>query len=304
VKRLNLNHFWLAALPLSILTALPVAAQDAPKETPKETTEKVEFPQGILFPYSLLDYTLAGNVDKDGHVNYVGMQKNIKGLDLFLQAVAGADLSAFPVLPRKVVTKDKLGREEEKTVEDRSAELVFWINAHNAHVLKAILTAYPIGTPDGIENFYTAKTRRVAGKDYSLEEIRKKAIALDPRAFFALSDGTVGGPLLRQSAYRLVGLNEALNYAAQWFISNPNNVSLLVIQKKSIVNPVLQDADELFRPKGARQKWAGIRQLLMDYSVVGSSQRFYINNPDAEIEFGRPLRSLNRDPNQGPITGG
>ena len=306
MKLLKCSGWLCATLPLSLVlngAVLPVSAQET--EVPAaEANQPQEFPQGMLFPYYMLDRVISGKVDKDGHVNYVAMQSDKEGrraLSLFIQAVGSADLSKFPVLPTKTKVVDKLGRESIVTSDDRAPELVFWINAYNAHVLNAILTAYPISSPDDIKDFDTAKTRRIAGKDYSFVELRKKIVALDPRAFFALTDGTRGGPIFRNQAYRYTDINESLDQAAQYYISNPEQVQLLQLEKKTTVNPLLQQADELFSPKGARRKWEGIRKLLATYSVVGSSQRFYINNSDLEIEFARPNRALNKDPNASPV---
>jgi hypothetical protein len=284
-------------------------AQDAPPAVPAAPaaapaaaeTAAPDFPQGILFPYSLLDRALIGNVDKDGHVNYSALQKS-DGLKLFIQAVATADLSKFPVLTRRTTVADKLGRDVEKETPDHSPELVFWINAYNAHVLNTIVQAYPISTPDNVPDFDTAKTHRVAGKDYSFADMRKIIVALDPRAFFALSNGSMGGPHLNQTAYRLAGLDKMLEQDVSYFVSDPNNVQLLVINGAATVNPLLGEADELFKGKGAH-KWDGIRRLLADYSIVGSNKRYFTNNPEVEIKFMRAERALNRDPNLAPVTG-
>ena len=289
-------------------TANATTANAAPAGNADAATtakEPQSFPQGILFPYYLLDRALYKNVDNDGHVNYVGIQNDkeaSQSLDYFIQAVGNADLSQFPVLPNKTMVKDKLGREVEQVTEDRSPELVFWINAYNALVLKAILAAYPVSSPDDIKDFDTAKTRRVAGKDYSLADMRKKIVDADPRALFALTDGTLGGPFLRQTAYRYSDIQASLDRAVQLYVSNPNQVQLLMLEKKATINPMLAQADQYFAPKTSKRKWDGIRQLLARYSLVGSSQRFFVNNPDVELAFGRANRNLNRDPNQSPVS--
>ena len=77
-----------------------------------------------------------------------------------------------------------------------------------------------------------------------------------------------------------------------------------MLEKKTTVNPILQEVDEYFASKGARRKWDGIRQLLVNYSSVSSSQHFYINNDDYQIAFARAIRTLNRDPNSKPVAGG
>lgn len=284
------------AAPAAPVTSAPTTT------TPKESEAPMEFPQGILFPYSLLDAAFAGNVDKEGHVNYVGMQNNT-ALKWFIKAVETADLSKFPVLQRRTKVVNKFGEEEEKSEDDHSAELVFWINAYNAHVVNAVLQAYPISSPDNIANFDTAKTHRVAGKDYSFAEMRKKIVSLDPRAFFALTNGTLSGPRLSPTAYRLVGLDNKLDRDVSLFVSDPSNVQLLIITNEVTLNPLFQEADALFKSKAERGKWTGIRRLLADYSIISTNKRFFTTNFDTEIKFMRPQRVLNRNPNLSPVAG-
>ncbi len=303
------RSWWLAAVLAAACPLVSPANADepaAPAGTAAPDAQQT-FPEGILFPYYLLDRALYKNVDEDGHVNYVGIQNDkeaARALDLFIQAVSTADLSKFPVLPKRTMIKDKLGREVEQVTEDHAAELVFWINAYNAHVVKTILAAYPVSTPDDIKEFDIAKTHRIAGKDYSFADMRKRIIEFDPRAFFALTDGTLGGPFLQQTAYRYSNIDSSLDRAVQLYISNPTQVQLLMLEKQTSVNPLLAQVDTYFAPKTSKQKWEGIRQLLAKYSLVGSSQRFYINNPDVKIVFGRPNRNLHRDPNQSPVNAG
>ncbi len=302
------TSFWLAALPLGLMLSSgfsnALLAQDAPATEAKTETETKmpDFPQGILFPYSLFDAALRGNVDKDGHVNYLPL-KSSETLKLFIQAVETADITKFPVLTRRTKVTDKLGREEEKETDDHSAELVFWINAYNAHVVNTIAQAYPIATPDNIPDFDKAATHRVAGKDYSFADMRKKIVAMDPRAFFALTNGTLGGPILSQTAYRLVGIDQVLDQDVSYFVSDPRNVQLLVINKMATLNPFLQEADELFKINPTQKNWAGIRRLLANYSIIGSNQRYFTNNPDVEIKFTRAERTLNRNQGLSPVTG-
>src|SRR4028119_2243251 len=75
------------------LTAVAATSSPVPSATSSVTANN--FSQGILFPYSILDKALIGNVDKSGNVDYLALKGN-KNLELFLQAVATADLSQFP----------------------------------------------------------------------------------------------------------------------------------------------------------------------------------------------------------------
>lgn len=251
--------------------------------------------QGILFPYPLYDYALSGKVTHNGDVDYV-MLKGNQYLDRFVKAVGNADVSQFPVFKKEVKTEDKrTGETTTKNVEDRSPELAFWINAYNAVLLKAICDAYPVDSPDTIKNFDTDKTRLVAGKTYSFAELRPKIAKMDPRALFALTDGTRSGPLMALSAYRFSGgpgyyLDDQLNRAVRIFVTDPRNVQLLRIQNQVTVNPYFAEADPFFKPPASRRKWDGIRQILRSYSKNGQG---YFVTSDYQILFGQMDRHLN-----------
>jgi hypothetical protein len=242
--------------------------------------------QGVVFPFSLLDAALNNRVNKEGGVNYAVL-KGDKNLEAFVQAVATADISQFPVFKAPVAEVNPNAGKKDKAElpkEDRSWELLFWINAYNAHVVKTIADAYPINTVADIKDFDTAKTHVVAGNNYSFEEMRKKIVSLDPRALFALTDGTKSGPALSPQAYRWTGLGELLNANAGAFISNANNVQLTRIQNKVAVNEFLASVDEAFKPAASRRKWDGIRFLLVAYTQQRADRSYFTTN-DYQVLF-------------------
>lgn len=296
-------------LPLAVLAAgfaswnaLPVMAQNqtgpsvsvlrTPIEGDASATplEPKDYPQGMLFPYSLLDNALAGNVDRNGNADYSKLQDN-KYLTLFIQAVEHADLSQFPVFD-VYVTDEKTGRESKK-IKDHSPELVFWINAYNAFILNDIAKAYPIKTIDEIKDFDTAKTHNVAGKNYSLKELREKIASFgDPRAMFALPSGTAGGFLPSPTAVRWSEFDARMNSAVEVFVNDPRNVRLIRIQGKVILNPVFKEIDEFFRGKNSRDKGEGIRKALAAYTNQGSNRSYFITNK-FRVEYGPENRLIN-----------
>lgn len=94
----------------------------------------------------------------------------------------------------------------------RDARAAFWLNAYNALVLRTVITAYPIKGRAGeypadsiqhIPGAFTAKRHRVAGRNVSLEEIEKDVLAgfEDPRMYFALGRGSIGGGRLRSEVF-------------------------------------------------------------------------------------------------------
>lgn len=287
---------------LFILAASPAVAQNTGSLPAASTTATAApgytFPQGILFPYWILDKALENKIDKSGNVDYTAL-KSEKALDLFLKAVATADLSKFPTFQNQPDPKDKTG----KITTDRSAELAFWINAYNAHVLKTLAEAYPVSSPDEIKGFHIAKTHVVAGKTWSLQEMRDKIVEFDPRALFTLSDGTRGGPMLARQAYRYVDISDPnesrnmLNIAVKTFVNDPRNVEVVRIQNKVTLNEVFALANDLFARVASnpdpRKKMSGIRLLLSLYTSQ-RGERSYLTTNDYQIAFKPRDRSLNR----------
>src|SRR5690606_26461179 len=94
----------------------------------------------------------------------------------------------------------------------RDAQAAFWLNAYNALVLRTVVDAYPIrGRAEAypavsirrIPGAVDARRHGVAGRTWSLDEIEKDRVASfdDPRMFFALGRGSIGGGRLRSEAF-------------------------------------------------------------------------------------------------------
>ncbi|MDF2440465.1 MAG: hypothetical protein JWN98_1449, partial [Abditibacteriota bacterium] len=119
------------ALVVTIAAPQMVRAQAAATAPATAVTAPGEekFGQGVLFPFSLLDVAVDRRISKDSEVNYTQL-KGDKNLDKFVRAVATADLKRFPVftsMPK--VPEGKAPKPEDlKPIEDRSWELVFWVN--------------------------------------------------------------------------------------------------------------------------------------------------------------------------------
>lgn len=94
----------------------------------------------------------------------------------------------------------------------REDQAAFWLNAYNALVLRTVVNAYPIRGKAGqypresimqVPGAFTAKRHRVGGRTVSLEDIEKQVLPSfgDPRMYFALGRGTIGGGRLRSEAF-------------------------------------------------------------------------------------------------------
>jgi hypothetical protein len=283
---------------LTALAAQPAAAQTGGGETASTVAAPKVHGQGIIFPHYLLDRALEPNVDKSGRVNYVALKAD-KNLDEYLQAVATADLSKFPVLPGAPKPDDK----EAKPTQNRNPELVFWINAYNAHILKTLANAYPINSPDDVKDLDTAKTHRVAGQDWSLRDMRKKITSFDPRALFALTNGTVGGPLLQPVAYRYAGIDQQLENAVQTFVDDPRNVELLRINNRVTLNSYFSEFNEAFAPNTDPKRMIGVRFLLSSYSRRRGERSYFTTN-EYSIDTKKSDRTLNIKSSDLAVTSG
>jgi hypothetical protein len=103
----------------------------------------------------------------------------------------------------------------------KAERAAFWLNAYNALVLRTVVNAYPIKgaaaqyPADSIMHVpgaFTAKRHRVGGRLLSLEDIEKQVLPTfeDPRMFFALGRGSLGGGRLRSEAFTARRLEDQL----------------------------------------------------------------------------------------------
>lgn len=296
-----MKHTLMILLAATPVVAIPALAQNAgdgsttvTRATPT-TRQPVDLTSVSWFEYpSILDRAIEGKVDKNGVVDYVAL-KGDANLDLFLRASAVADLARFPVLtikPKVDATTGLLPRDA-KDITNRDAELSFWINAYNASVLKTLSDAYPIDSPDAIKGFDTNKKYRIANQVWSLHDLRAKIVGMDPRAFFALTNGARGGPLLAPMAYRFLHLNQLLDVVATTFLNNKNNIELTRIQNKVVLSDVLQEANDLFASQSmGRRKLGGLRYLLSAYSDQ-RGDRSYFTTSDYQITMKKSDRHIN-----------
>lgn len=282
-----------STLTLSALVALsPLSSTRLHAETtvikPKVAVQTT-FNQGALFPYTIFDRALSKTVDSGGNVAYNEL-KGDANLDTFMRAVAGADLGAFPVLQVKDTRPDA---KPDAKRESRAFEMVFWINAYNAHVLKTVSDAWPISNLSEIKNFDTAKTHVVAGANYSLREMRDKIAKFDARALFALSNGTKGGPLMQPTAYRYVNINSSLERAVQTFVGDARNFTINRIAGKVTLSDFFKDLNPYFTTKkNDTKRLEGVRSVMALYSVRGGDRNYFTTN-DYVIDFRPADKSLN-----------
>lgn len=297
---MNRSFVPLVALALA-LPAFPslqsARADEAPAVVAPAPVER-KFPQGVLFPYTYLDNALNNRVDKEGRVDFVAL-KDDKNLALFVQALETADLTKFPTweFPVEPGQTDKDGKPAKPKI-DNGPELVFWINAHNALVLKTISDAYPINTIDDIKGFDTEKNYTIAGQKYSLSDIRAVVAKIEPRALLALFEGTVGGPSLYPQAYRFRNVYGLLDPMAKAFVNDDRNIQVLRINNEVTISDFFGSLDSYFGPKTDRKRLPGVRFVLSTYSV-SRADRSYLTTNDYKIILKPRDRHINIQQKQG-----
>ncbi|MFH1263845.1 MAG: DUF547 domain-containing protein [Pseudomonadota bacterium] len=152
--------------------------------------------------------------------------------------------AAYAALLKTTVTADgvrwdKIGATEKKllgsfldwiaatnpvALEDTHEQLAFWINAHNACVMKFVLDHLPVQSVMAISGFRDQLKCKVAGSEHSLVDLESSIVRPlfnEPRVHFALWWGTKGGPRLREMPYEGATLEKALEEASRSAITNP-----------------------------------------------------------------------------------
>lgn len=117
---------------------------------------------------------------------------------------------------------------------DRSEQLAFWLNLHNALMVRVVLGRLIVRSPDEIDlggpfarGPWSATLARVDGVPVSLAAIRNAALRpvfRDPRWHYGLCDATLGGPSLPRTAFAGATVDRALEDAAIAFVNDPRAV--------------------------------------------------------------------------------
>jgi hypothetical protein len=140
---------------------------------------------------------------RDGYVYYRALRGERRRLDEYVKGLANADV-------------DQRSKEE---------QIAFWLNAYNALVLRTVVDHYPAPrrsadypersirqTPGAFERL----THRVAGRTLTLDQIEQTVLSTygDPRLYFAIGRGSVGGGRLRSEVFTAAMLERQLEEVA------------------------------------------------------------------------------------------
>ena len=189
------------AIPLAI-AALVASAAPAPRAQTFDQRRKT------------YDETLDTYV-RDGLVYYRALKAERVRFDAYVASLASVDA-------------DKLPRDE---------QIAFWLNAYNAIVLATVIDHYPIQKHSAqypqpsirqIPGAFERLTHHVGGKTLTLDQIEQTVLSgyHDPRLFFAIARGSVGGGRLRSEAFAPARLEAQLTDVQNECSSRPGCVQV------------------------------------------------------------------------------
>lgn len=164
----------------------------------------LSFLVGIIFS-AKADYeaVLKTYVDKNGMVNYAGLQQNRAGLDTYIQSLEKPDTEGW----------------------NEQDWIAFWINAYNARTLQVIIDHYPTEGIRKIRGAWTKLKVPILGKERTLDEIEHKILRKEfnePRIHMALVCAARSCPKLRNEPYTGARLDEQLADQSRDFLSRPD----------------------------------------------------------------------------------
>jgi len=212
---------------------------------------------------------------------------------LFLdrRSFAGADgvtrvaYAEVPAIDRELLDQYIAGLERVPVGRlDRAGQLAFWLNLHNALMVRVVLGHLIARSPDDIDlggpfarGPWTATLARVDGVPVSLQAIRDAALRpvfRDPRWHYGLCDATLGGPSLPRAAFAGATVDRSLEDAAIAFVNHPRAVRV--------------EADALVLNafwRRHRGGFGGTDAAVLDHIAVYADRELR-----AELHPGRPIR--------------
>ncbi len=184
------------AIALALTAALPSA-----QEEPVRATGPFD---------SILDLYV-----RDGFVYYRALRQERAKLDAYIASLASVSIDSAP----------------------RDQQVAFWLNAYDAFVLRTVIDHYPIvqRTKDypphsirQIPGAFEHLQHRAAGRNVTLDEIEKTIFAgyHDPRLYFAVGRGSLGGGRLRSEAFAADRLEAQLKDVANECATRPECVQI------------------------------------------------------------------------------
>jgi hypothetical protein len=128
-------------------------------------------------------------------------------------------------------------------------QMAFWVDAYNAFVLTTVINHYPLrGTIRDIPGAFDKTTWRAAGRAVTLDQIEKTILPefKEPRLYFALGRGAVGGGRLRSEAYTAERLDRQLAEIQAEFVNSAHLYRLDRLTGTIDISPIVSWHDAEF----------------------------------------------------------
>lgn len=225
---------FLSAFSVLFLYHFRVEADSRIKQPPSEAP----------FSHELFDQVLQEHVDEKGRVNYTKLKANPEKLEAYLDLLAVANPAELSY----------------------NAQLVFWVNAYNALVIKGVIDHYPTTSVRKVKwfnGFFSRLKFRVAGKTYTLNQIEHGIIRMefvDPRVHFILVCASSSCPPMEKRAFSVEDIEERLETATFNFIQDPTKVRLDRAKRRVYLSKIFKWYDDDFR-----EGYDGVADFLADY---------------------------------------
>jgi hypothetical protein len=191
---LSIGKFWAVVTLLSLLCGnSAMAGGGAPSAAAEITAQTSSFYQKF--------------VNKDGKVDYAGIQRNPYLLDKLLDNIAEFDVAKA----------------------EMADQYAFYLNAYNVLVIGEIVAHYPLTSVQDMPGFFNKTKLLIGGEQLTLDQIetdKLRKIYDDPRLHFALVCGTNSCPRLSRSAYVGKDLFVQLNNQAKFALLDPKYVKV------------------------------------------------------------------------------
>lgn len=141
---------------------------------------------------------------KHNNVQYKILHQDHEALDVLVENIASADLSAV----------------------DEQTQKAFFINAYNLLVINTVVENYPIASPNEIVTFWDEIEQKVAGETYTLEILKTDILTRfkDPLLHFVLVDGSMSSASIVDFAYQPANLNTQLEDRAIAFMNDAKHI--------------------------------------------------------------------------------
>jgi len=203
---------------LAIMRANSASAQESPSEARRKAFDQI------------LDLYV-----RDGFVYYRALKSDRAKFDAYLNQIAGADISGL----------------------SRDDRIAFWLNAYNALVLRTVIDHYPIQGRSGdypprsirqIPGAFERTAHRVAGRMLTLDQIEQTVLPEfhDPRVYFALGRGAIGGGRLRSEVFVGSRIDAQLGEVAAECASRPECVQVDRANNKVLATPIFSWREKEF----------------------------------------------------------